>query len=127
MMLRLRNHDLLTSLDVLTTGSYRRLPSAIKKLIITPPLLDDTEVLSTLKDMEDAIRYRLRMWEIVPVEMGTGRIADGRVYFTVPGLFEASLCLRGAGREEGWFFVHVKFLLTIGGDLTGMQGAYSLT
>lgn len=27
---RLRNHDLLTSLDVLTTGSYRRLPSAIK-------------------------------------------------------------------------------------------------
>jgi hypothetical protein len=27
---RLRNHDLLTSLDVLTTGSYRRLPSCIK-------------------------------------------------------------------------------------------------
>jgi len=27
---RLRNHDLLTSLDVLTTGSYRRLPSIIK-------------------------------------------------------------------------------------------------
>jgi mediator of RNA polymerase II transcription subunit 14 len=27
---RLRNHDLLTSLDVLTTGTYRRLPSAIK-------------------------------------------------------------------------------------------------
>lgn len=27
---RLRNHDLLTSLDVLTTGSYRRLPTGIK-------------------------------------------------------------------------------------------------
>ena len=27
---RLRNHDLLTSLDVLTTGSYRRLPTIIK-------------------------------------------------------------------------------------------------
>lgn len=27
---RARNHDLLTSLDVLTTGSYRRLPSVIK-------------------------------------------------------------------------------------------------
>lgn len=27
---RLRNHDLLTSLDVLTTGSYRRLPTCIK-------------------------------------------------------------------------------------------------
>jgi mediator of RNA polymerase II transcription subunit 14 len=29
---RLRNHDLLTSLDVLTTGTYQRLPSAIKVL-----------------------------------------------------------------------------------------------
>ena len=27
---RLRNHDLLTSLDVLTTGSYRRLPTTIR-------------------------------------------------------------------------------------------------
>lgn len=29
---RLRNHDLLTSLDVLTTGTYQRLPSGIKVL-----------------------------------------------------------------------------------------------
>jgi len=29
---RLRNHDLLTSLDVLTTGSYLRLPTIIKVL-----------------------------------------------------------------------------------------------
>ena len=119
---RLRNHDLLTSLDVLTTGSYLRLPSAIKKLIIPVPQLSDAEVLRTLQDTEDAIRYRLRMWELVPVEMGVGRIENGRVYFRVPGLFEASLCVRGAGREEGWFFVHVEFLLTIGGDLTGMEG-----
>lgn len=123
---RLRNHDLFTSLDVLTTGSYLRLPSAIKKFIVTPPLLEDAEVLRTLQDMEDAIRYRLRMWEIVPVEMGAGKVENGRVYFTVPGLFDASLCLKGAGREEGWFFVHVEFLLTIGGDLTGMQGALFL-
>jgi hypothetical protein len=33
---RLRNHDLLTSLDVLTTGSYRRLPSAIKVCVPFP-------------------------------------------------------------------------------------------
>jgi mediator of RNA polymerase II transcription subunit 14 len=118
----LRNHDLLTSLDVLTTGSYRRLPSCIKKLIVPPTPLSDTEILQILADMEDAIRYRLRMFEIIPVEMSEHRIADGRVYFTVPKLFEASLCLRGAEREEGWFFVHVEFLITIGGDLTGMQG-----
>ena len=35
---RLRNHDLLTSLDVLTTGSYLRLPTAIKVRHTNPTL-----------------------------------------------------------------------------------------
>lgn len=48
--------------------------------------------------------------------------ADGRVYFTVPKLFEASLCLRGGQPNDGWFFVHAEFLITVGGDLTGTQG-----
>lgn len=48
---------------------------------------------------------------------------NGRVHFTVPDLFETSLSLTGAGKEDGWFFVHVEFLHTVGGDLTGVQGA----
>ncbi|KAJ6558514.1 mediator complex subunit MED14-domain-containing protein [Mycena vulgaris] len=118
---RLRNHDLLTSLDVLTTGSYHGLPTVIKKMIVPPTPLTDAEVVKTLTDMEDVIRYRLRLHEIVPVEMAQHRIADGRVYFTVPNLFETSLCLRGGLKEDGWFFVHVEFLITVGGDLTGIQ------
>ncbi|KAJ7928568.1 mediator complex subunit MED14-domain-containing protein [Mycena leptocephala] len=118
---RLRNHDLLTSLDVLTTGSYHGLPTGIKKMIIPSTPLTDAEVIKTLTDMEDVIRYRLRMHEIIPVEMAQHRIADGRVYFTVPNLFETSLCLRGGLKEDGWFFVHVEFLITVGGDLTGIQ------
>ncbi|KAJ7078861.1 mediator complex subunit MED14-domain-containing protein [Mycena belliarum] len=118
---RLRNHDLLTSLDVLTTGSYQGLPTGIKKMIIPPPPLTDAEVAKTLTDMEDVIRYRLRLHEIIPVEMAQHRIADGRVSFTVPDLFEMSLCLRGGLKEDGWFFVHVEFLITVGGDLTGIQ------
>lgn len=118
---RLRNHDLLTSLDVLTTGTYQRLPSAIKKSIIPITPLTDAEVVSTLSDMEHAIRYRLRMSEIIPVEMLQHRIANGRVHFSVPKLFESAICLRGAEKNDGWFFVSVKFLITVGGDLTGMQ------
>ncbi|KAG1744781.1 mediator complex subunit MED14-domain-containing protein [Suillus lakei] len=118
---RLRNHDLLTSLDVLTTGAYQRLPSGIKKSIVSVTALTDAEVVSTLSDMEDAIRYRLRMSEIIPVEMFQHRIANGRVHFTVPKLFETAICLRGAEKNDGWFFVSVKFLITVGGDLTGMQ------
>ncbi|KAK0454745.1 mediator complex subunit MED14-domain-containing protein [Armillaria borealis] len=118
---RLRNHDLLTSLDVLTTGSYRRLPTIIKKSIIPPHPLTDAEVLKTLTDMEDVMRYRLRLTEIIPVEMSHYRISNGRVYFTAPKLFETSICLRGAEKDDGWFFVHVEFLITVGGDATGIQ------
>lgn len=44
------------------------------------------------------------------------------MHFSVPKLFESAICLRGAERNDGWFFVSVKFLITVGGDLTGMQG-----
>ncbi|KAI6045803.1 mediator complex subunit MED14-domain-containing protein [Pisolithus marmoratus] len=116
---RLRNHDLLTSLDVLTSGTYKRLPSAIKEYFIPVPPLSDAEVLKTLNAIEDTIRYRLRMTEIIPVEMSQHRIAGGRVHFNVPRLFETSLCLRGAEKDDGWFFVSVKFLFKVGGDATG--------
>ncbi|THV06734.1 MED14-domain-containing protein [Dendrothele bispora CBS 962.96] len=118
---RLRNHDLLTSLDVLTTGSYRRLPTGVKKSIIPPTPLTDDEVIKTLLDIQDAIRYRLRLSEIIPIEMSRHRIADGRVYFTSSNLFECSLCLTGTERGDGWFFVHVEFLIRIGGDLITTQ------
>ncbi|KAI0745059.1 MED14-domain-containing protein [Earliella scabrosa] len=118
---RLRNHDLLTSLDVLTTGTYRRLPACIKELIVPPTPLTDDEVVRTLADIEHAMRFRLRMSEIVPWEMSQYRIGNGRVFFTAPKLFELSLCLRGARPNDGWFFVNVTFLFTVGGDQTGMQ------
>ncbi|TFY60186.1 hypothetical protein EVJ58_g5313 [Rhodofomes roseus] len=118
---RLRNHDLLTSLDVLTTGSYRRLPSTIQKVVVPPTPLSDEEVAKTLSDVEDVIRLRLKMFEVVPIEMSKYRIADGRVYFTVPKLFEVSLCLRGAEKDAGWFFVNVEFLLNVGGDPTSVH------
>ncbi|ESK91030.1 hypothetical protein Moror_16335 [Moniliophthora roreri MCA 2997] len=118
---RLRNHDLLTSLDVLTTGSYRRLPTAIKKSIIPPTPLTDAQVLKTLRDIQDVIRYRLRLREIIPIEMSRHRIADGCVYFTAPKLFEVSIRLTGAQPHDRWLFVHVDFLLNIGGDMTGTQ------
>ena len=48
--------------------------------------------------------------------------ADGRIHFTVPKLFNTSLCLLGADKDDGWFFVSAEFLINVGGDLTGLQG-----
>ena len=49
-------------------------------------------------------------------------IADGRVHFTVPKLFKASLCPIGAHHDDVWFLVDSEFLFTRGGDSTGTQG-----
>ncbi|KAI0031227.1 mediator complex subunit MED14-domain-containing protein [Vararia minispora EC-137] len=114
---RVRNHDLLTSLDVLTTGTYQRLPTDIRKRVFPPKSLSDEEVGRTLTRIEAAIRYRLRMHEIVPVEMSSYRVEDGRAFFTVPGLFEASVCLLGMEKTDSWFFTGVEFLFNIGGEL----------
>lgn len=47
-------------------------------------------------------------------------LANGRVYFISPKLFEVSLYLQG--EDEGWVMLNVEFLIKIGGDLTGMEG-----
>ena len=54
-------------------------------------------------------------------------LAGGRVHFTVPGLFETSVCMRGAENVDGWFFVNVKFLISIGGDMSGADGMARVT
>lgn len=68
------------------------------------------------------MRYRLRMHEIIPREMANYRVLDGRVSFIAPHLFEVSLCVKGAKKDDGWFCADVEFLFSVGGDPTGMQG-----
>ncbi|KIY53083.1 MED14-domain-containing protein [Fistulina hepatica ATCC 64428] len=118
---RLRNHDLLTSLDVLTTGTYWRLPTSIRKWIIPEPPLTNQDIVKTFLAVEEAMRFRLRMFEVIPVEISAYHIAGGRVHFTDSKLFTTSLTLSGIRKEDRWMFVDVEFLFKVGGDTTGMQ------
>ena len=45
-------------------------------MAIPPTPLTDAEVIKTLSDMEETIRYRLRMTEIFPVEMSQYNIGE---------------------------------------------------
>ena len=51
--------------------------SSRQKLAVPPVPLTDEEVDRTFFDMEDAIRRRLRLSEIIPVEMSDYRIGEG--------------------------------------------------
>ena len=46
-----------------------------QKAVVPPTPLTDAEILTILRDMEDVMRYRLRMSEIIPVEMARYRIS----------------------------------------------------
>ena len=45
-------------------------------MAIPPTPLTDPAVIKTLSDMEESIRFRLRMTEIFPVEMSQYRIGE---------------------------------------------------
>ena len=51
--------------------------SSRQKLGVPPVPLTDEEVDKTFFDMEGAIRHRLRLSEIIPVEMSDYRIGEG--------------------------------------------------
>lgn len=120
---RVRNYDLPTSLSVLRTGTYTRLPSVIREGFSQPEKLDDETVLRTLSELDGVLRWRLACVERIPSKMSKYWIADGRAWFRVEGMWEASFTYGGAeAEEEGeWYLLSLKFLFRVrdarGGEL----------
>lgn len=114
--LRLRNADLLTALDVLGSGTYKRLPAMTKELYAPQKPMSREEVVKIMRDTNSTIRLRLRTKEIVPLEMSAYRVADGRVYFTVPGRFAASFTVLGGTLVDPWWCADMEFLFEVKGE-----------
>lgn len=93
---RLRNFDIPTAVDVLTTGTYQQMPTKIKvnypslnifflclntllfffQDMLTPTPLTDAEVLETFQNMNDVIRMRMITTEVLPSPMQKYRIGN---------------------------------------------------
>ncbi|BGP00150.1 Mediator of RNA polymerase II transcription subunit 14 [Rhodotorula toruloides ATCC 204091] len=127
---RVRNYDLSTALAVLSTGTYTGLPASMREGFEEgAEKMGDEEVIDTLREVDEVIRWRLVMGkEYVPKEMRRRiwRVGDGRVVFGVEGLWEASFTYGGGKEdpdededderaEEGaeWFLLGVKFLFRV--------------
>ncbi|GAA6007036.1 mediator of RNA polymerase II transcription subunit 14 [Rhodotorula paludigena] len=121
---RVRNYDLSSALAVLSTGTYPALPSSLREPFESGSApLDDAQVLDTLTEVDDVLRWRLVMGrETIPPPMTRvpWRIHDGRVTFVVPGLWEASFTYGGGAKDEDegqegaeWFLLGVKFLFRV--------------
>ncbi|KAI8804528.1 mediator complex subunit MED14-domain-containing protein [Cladochytrium replicatum] len=110
-------YDLLTAIDVLTTGKYQRLPSIIKKSIVPPAPLTQLEKDETLSRLEEVMSARLLCDEVLPSAFRQSlKIEQGKVNFTAEDEFSVALTLDGKDLSLPWKIVDMRILVKPGGD-----------
>ncbi|KAF9911460.1 mediator complex subunit [Lobosporangium transversale] len=124
---RVRNFDIPTAIDVLTTGTYQRLPSRIKQVYVADEPPSRTEMAATLERLDDVIRMRLLCDELVPPAMKY-TIGKGKVKFVVANEFQVTLTVSGPGSpmDVPWRIVGLEILVKpIGGSFQGLDTSLS--
>lgn len=107
---RLPNFHLPAAVEVLTIGTYSRLPLVIRDKIIPPDPITAIEKKNTLMRLSQVIEYRLATTTL-PMQMRKNKIENGRVKFTVDHEFEASLTLMGDGPTVPWSLLDINILV----------------
>ncbi|XP_022785059.1 mediator of RNA polymerase II transcription subunit 14-like isoform X3 [Stylophora pistillata] len=107
---RLPTFCLPAAVDVLTGGTYPRLPTCIRDKIVPPDPITTVEKTKTLQRLNQVIQHRL-VTSKLPPEMGQMIIADGRVKFRVEHEFEVMLTLMGDDSSIPWRVLSIDFLV----------------
>jgi len=87
---RLPNFHIPAAVEVLTTGSYSRLPLCIRDRIVPPDPITTSEKRATLDKLNRVIQHRLVTGQLLP-QMRNLKIDAGRVTFTVEHEFQVLL------------------------------------
>ncbi|GAB1598926.1 mediator of RNA polymerase II transcription subunit 14-like [Argonauta hians] len=107
---RLPNFPLPYAVDVLTTGTYPRLPTCIRDKIVPADPITVTEKRLTLQRLSQVIQYRLVCSELPP-QMRRLKIENGRVKFLVEYEFEVTLTLMGDSHNIPWRLLDIDILV----------------
>ncbi|KAI1285965.1 Mediator of RNA polymerase II transcription subunit 14 [Halotydeus destructor] len=108
---RLPCFQLPAAVEVLTLGSYSRLPTCIRERIVPPDPITPAEKRATLLRLNQIIQQRLVTTNL-PNQLRNLRIENGRVTFHVDYEFELSLTLMGDGATIPWRVLSVDILVT---------------
>ncbi|EPY54125.1 mediator complex subunit Pmc1 [Schizosaccharomyces cryophilus OY26] len=115
---RLRNADLLTALDLLSTGTNVRLLNAPSSRTYVLPRneISTKQVLQALRTINMILRIRLDLHEVIPSPFRKFVINNGRCTFTVPNEFSISMTTNSQDPSSNtsyfqWFAVDFNFLL----------------
>ncbi|XP_034042041.1 mediator of RNA polymerase II transcription subunit 14 isoform X2 [Thalassophryne amazonica] len=98
------------AIDVLTTGSYPRLPTCIRDKIIPPDPITKAEKQTTLNQLSQILRHRLVTTDLPP-QLANLTVANGRVKFRVEGEFEATLTVMGDDPDIPWRLLKLEILV----------------
>nr|XP_024219259.1 mediator of RNA polymerase II transcription subunit 14 [Halyomorpha halys] len=107
---RLPNFHIPAAVEVLTTGTYSRLPSCIRDKIVPPDPITPVEKKTTLQRLNQVIQHRLVTGNLLP-QMRNLKIEAGRVTFHVDHEFEVSLTVMGDCPNIPWRLLDIDILV----------------
>ncbi|KAJ3641160.1 hypothetical protein Zmor_027677 [Zophobas morio] len=107
---RLPNFHIPAAVEVLTTGTYGRLPACIREKIVPPDPITNNEKRTTLLRLNQVIQHRLVTGNLLP-QMKNLKIENGRVTFHVQHEFEVSLTVMGDGPNIPWRLLEIDVLV----------------
>ncbi|CAG7734428.1 unnamed protein product [Allacma fusca] len=107
---RLPNFHIPAAVEVLTTGTYNRLPTGIRERIVPPDPITASEKKSTLIKLNQVIQHRLVTTEL-PAQMRNLKIEQGRVVFMVDNEFQVSLTVLGDSPGTPWKIIDIEILV----------------
>ncbi|KAK4883568.1 hypothetical protein RN001_006887 [Aquatica leii] len=107
---RLPNFHIPAAVEVLTTGTYGRLPACIREKIVPPDPISMSEKRATLLRLNQVIQHRLVTGNLLP-QLRNLKIENGRVTFHVEHEFEVSLTVMGDGPNIPWRLLEIDILV----------------
>ncbi|XP_058460254.1 mediator of RNA polymerase II transcription subunit 14 [Malaya genurostris] len=107
---RLPNFHIPAAVEILTSGTYSRLPSIIRERIVPPDPITPLEKRQTLQRLNQVIQHRLVTGNLLP-QLRKFKIENGRVTFKVDHEFEVSLTVMGDGPNIPWRLLDIDVLV----------------
>lgn len=108
---RLPNFHIPAAVEVLTTGTYGRLPACIRERIVPPDPITAAEKRNTLQRLNQVIQHRLVTGNLLP-QMRNLKIEAGRVTFLVEQEFSVSLTVMSDGPTVPWRLLELEILVS---------------
>ncbi|KAJ8684722.1 hypothetical protein QAD02_020515, partial [Eretmocerus hayati] len=108
---RLPNFHLPAAIEVLTSGTYNKLPSCIRERIVPPGPISTIEKRDTLQKLNRVIQHRLVTRNLLP-QMKNFEIDSGQVTFKIEQEFNVSLTVMGDGFDLPWRILDLSILVS---------------